>query len=157
MEKHFVEKYAGGFYFSSEDPAIIEGYGEDSGNGDNIIFSFDDEIEDDLFNKLGEYLTSKLFFTHDELMKKLDLCCVEQIGVYPALDAITIDAMYYIDDRKNFIHLLLNDNIIDEGLYVELDEYLTDELGKQLEFIKSVNGIGLAVGIEKKKQLKKEK
>ena len=157
MEKHFVENHAGGFYFSSEDPAIIEGYGEDSGNGDNIIFSFDDEIEDDLFNHMGKYLTSRLFFTHEELMKKLDSCCVEQVGVYPALDAITIDAMYYIDDRKYFILSLLNDNVIDEGLYVELDEYLTKELDKQLEYIKSVNGVGISMSIENKKRMVKGK
>lgn len=157
MEKHFVEKHAGGFYFSSEDPTIIEGYGEDSGNGDNIIFSFDDEIEDDLFNHMGKYLTSRLFFTHEELMKKLDSCCVEQIGAYPALDAIAIDAMYYIDDRKYFILSLLNDNVIDEGLYVELDEYLTKKLEKQLEYIKSVNGVGLTMSIENKKRMVKGK
>ena len=157
MEKYFVESHAGGFYFSSEDPSIIEGYGEDSGNGDTIIFSFDDEIEDEPYNSFEKYLSRDLFFTHEELMKKLEDNMVEQLGVYPALDAIAIESIYYIDRQKQFILSLLKDGKIDTEMYKKLEEFLSMKLQSELDFIKSTNGIGLTMSIENKKRINKQK
>ena len=157
MDSHFVESHSGGFYFSSNDPSSIEECGEDFGNGDNILFTYDDELEDEPLKSLGEYLTKNLVFTREKLLEKLEYYCVEQVGVYAAIAEVKFAAIYDIDTSKDILKVLLQENKIDKEMYNTLVLYLEEMLHKQLEFIKGIDKISLIMSINRKKEKKKEK
>ena len=117
MEKHFVESHSGGYYFSSEDPSIIEGLGEDYGNGDNIAFTFDDEIEDEPLKSLAEYFTKDLIFNKEKLLEKLYSFHMDEVGIYAAFTEVTCNAIYDIDTNKDILKALLEEEKIDKEMY----------------------------------------
>ena len=156
MDNHFVESHSGSFYFSSDDPNVIEGLGEDSGNGDNIIFTYDIEDEDEPFKSMCNYLTNNLFFTRDKLIEKLYYYHVEEIGVYAAITEVKCNAIYDVDNSKDILKILLEENKIDREMYNKLIMFLEDRLNKQLEFIKGIDKISLVMNLNKKKEKKKE-
>ena len=157
MENHFVESHSGGYYFSSDDPNVIEGLGEDSGNGDNIIFTYDDENLSEPLKSLAEYFTRDLIFTKDKLLEKLNSFHMNEIGVYAAFTEVTCDAIYSIDTSKDILRVLLEEKKIDRKTYDALIEYLNEKLEKQLDFIKGIDKLSLTINISKKKQKIKEK
>ena len=155
MESHFVEKHSGGYYFSSEEAYVIQECGEDFGNGDNILFTYDDEMEDEPLKSLGEYLTRNLVFTRDDLLKKLNYYHIEQIGVYAAVTEVKCDSIYEIDTNKDILKMLLEEKKIDKDMYDKLIGFLNFKLQQQLDFIKGTDKISLAVKYNNVK--KKEK
>jgi len=157
MENHFVESHSGGYYFSSDDPNVIEGLGEDSGNGDNIIFTYDDENLSEPLKSLAEYFTRDLIFTKDKLLEKLNSFHMYEIGVYAAFTEVSCSAIYSIDTSKDILRVLLEEKKIDRKTYDALIEYLNDKLEKQLDFIKGIDKLSLTINISKKKQKIKEK
>lgn len=156
MDNHFVESHSGGYYFSSDDPITIQGVGEDQGNGDNILFTFDDENLEEPVKSMGEYLTKNLIFTRDGLIDKLYYFHVEEIGVYAAITEVKCNAIYDVDTSKDILRILLEENKIDKEMYDKLIMFLNDRLNKQLEFIKGIDKISLVMNIYKKKTKKKE-
>ena len=156
MNSHFVESHSGCFYFSSDDPNVIESYGEDFGNGDNILFTYDDEIVDEPLKSLGEYLTRNLIFTRDELINKLNACHMDQIGVYAAVTEVKCNAIYEIDTNKDMLKALLEEKKIDKDMYDKLIGLLNYKLQKYLEFIKDIDKISLSMNVYRNKEKKKE-
>ena len=156
MSNHFVESHSGGFYFSSENPDVIQECGEDYGNGDNIIFTYDDENLEEPLKSLSEYFSRNLVFTREKLIEKLNSYDMEQIGVYAAVTEVECNAIYDIDNNKDILKILLEENKISKEMYDELIEILDDKLRKQLEFIRNVDKISLNVMVNRKKEKKKE-
>ena len=156
MSSHFVESHSGGYYFSSEDPSVIEGLGEDSGNGDNIVFSFDEEDLEEPIKSMMTYLTRNLVFTRDGLIEKLNYFHMEQIGVHAAITEVKCNAIYEIDNNKDLLKIMYEENKLDIDTYNTLIALLNECLTKQLEYIKNLDKIGLAMSIAKKKEKKKE-
>lgn len=156
MSNHFVESHSGGFYFSSENPDIIQECGEDYGNGDNIIFTYDDEDLEEPLKSLSEYFSRNLVFTRDKLIEKLNACNMEYIGVDAAVTEVKCNAIYDIDNNKDMIKILFDENKITKEMYDKLIEILDDKLRKQLEFIRNIDKISLNIMVYKKKEKKKE-
>ena len=157
MSSHFVERHSGGFYFSSESPDIIEECGEDCGNGDNIIFTYDEEDIKEPFKSLSEYFSRNLVFTRDKLIEKLNACHMDQIGVYAAIVEVECNAIYDIDTNKDILKSLLNEKKITKEMHDELVKVLNEKLEKQLEFMRNMDKISLCVMVNRKKEKKKEK
>lgn len=157
MDMHFVEKYSGGYYFSSEDSSIIEGVGEELGNGDNILFTYDDENANEPLDSLSEYLTNKLIFERDKLVKKLYYYHVEQIGVNAAITEVSKEVIISIDASKMIVKSLLDDNQIDKEFYKRMIDLLEERLNDQLEYIKYFDKVGLAMSIYNKNKVKEKK
>lgn len=157
MDKHFVEKHTGEYYFSSDDIDSIQSVGEDFGNGDNILFTYDDEKDNEPFSSFCEYLTSGLVFNREELIKRLDLYHVDQIGVYAAMFEVTCSMITDINESKCMINSLLDDGIIGTDMYIKLRKYLDESLNRQVEFIRNVDKVALAVNVENKRQKRKLK
>lgn len=157
MDMHFVEKYTGEYYFSGEDSSVIQSVGEDSGNGDNIVFTFDDENTNEPFDSLSEYLTNKLIFERDKLVKRLYYYHVEQIGVNAAITEVSKEVIISIDTSKMIVKSLLDDNQIDKEFYKRMIDLLEERLNDQLEYIKYFDKVGLAMSIYNKNKVKEKK
>ena len=157
MEKHFVEKYSGGYYFSSEDPNTIQGVGEDQGNGDNILFTYDEDDLEEPVKSMGVFLTKNLVFTREKLIEKLINYHAEYVGVHAAMTEITCDAIYEIDTHKDMLKILLEENKMDKDTYDKLIAYLEEKLRMQLVFLKDTDKISLVMYINNRKAKKKEK
>lgn len=157
MDKHFVEKHTGEYYFSSDDVDSIQSVGEDSGNGDNILFTYDDEKDNEPFNSFCEFFARGLISSRDELIERLDLYCVDQVGVYAAMAEVTFSVITNINESKALIENLLVDGVIDTDLYIKLRKYLNDSLNQQVDFIRNVDKVALVVSVENKRQKRKLK
>ena len=157
MDKHFVENHSGGYYFSTNDREAIEDVGEDFGNGDNILFTFEEEDMEEPFKSFAEYLTRNLFFTREGFLEKMESCLVEHVGVYAAVTEVTCNAIYEVDTNKDMLNSLLEEGLIDKELHDKLIDYLNDRLQKQLDFIKGTDKIYLTMNVERKKSKKKGK
>ena len=73
MEKHFVEKYSGEYYFSSQDKDTIQGVGEETGNGDTILFTYDEGNLEEPLMSMEKYLTRNYIFNRETLIEKYEL------------------------------------------------------------------------------------
>lgn len=156
MENHFVESLFGEYYISSSDPDSIQEVGEDSGNGDTILFTFDDEDMDEPFKSFGKYLTKDLIFFREELLERLEKYYAEEVGVYAALTEIACDSIYYIDTNKDMLRSLLEEKKIDKELCDKLVTYLDSQLRKELNYFKNIDKVSLVANIENRKKRKEK-
>lgn len=157
MEKHFVEKYSGEYYFSSQDKDTIQGVGEEIGNGDTILFTYDEGNLEEPLMSMGKYLTRNYIFNREKLIEKLILYHAEQVGVYAAMMEITCDVIMETDTNKDMIRALFREKQIDKEIGDKLIEYLDEKLSMQLDFFKNMDKVSLVMYIEKRKERKKEK
>lgn len=156
MDKHFVESHSGGYYFSSQDKDTIQTVGEDFGNGDTILFTFEEDDLDEPLKSMGEYLTRNLIFNKEKLIEKLIYHNAEYVGVRAAMTEISCDVIYEIDTNKDMLMALLEENKIDKDTCNQLKEYLDEKLRMQLDYFKNIDKISLTMYMNRRKEKKKE-
>lgn len=121
MKEYLIEGAHGNYYTSTDNYNSIMSYICDCcGEGDWIITSWDDQIENDMYEKLYEYVVGRYFVTEDafkEFLSNLYLLNYFDTKTFTAyMIHLKASREHEKEDSEIFVNNLFNNEIIDKEI-----------------------------------------
>lgn len=141
MTEYLVESHIGGYYTSTDDPDTIMECCDSCGDSDSIITSWDDEIENSMYNELKNHIISTYYTSEQEAINgiKIKYSCYESKSFKECL----IDFIEYREYTKmkkdHFIDMLFECDIIDKSMKKSLLSLNTKSYNKESKILDDIN------------------